>query len=193
MNDVVALRSFSRLTRLGLILLILFVPGFAVIRDSRQEVKRIMREGVGMSYGPIELLAVRFPGNRFTGELTPALGELVESGTIRIIDLLFVSKDADGSVLIAELDELGDGVVTALDPYIAESAGLLSEDDAIRFATALEPNTSEALLVFENAWASRFAQAVRNAHGELIFNERIPRAVVDAMLAYERDEGIASN
>jgi hypothetical protein len=146
-----------------------------------------------MSYGPIELLAVRFPGNRFTGELIPALGELVESGTIRIIDLLFVSKDADGSVVIAEVDELGDGVVTALDPYIAESAGLLSEDDALRFATALEPNTSEALLVFENVWASRFAQAVHNAHGELIFNERIPRAVVDAMLTDEREEGIGSN
>jgi hypothetical protein len=152
-----------------------------------------MEEGLGMSYGPIELLAVRFPGNRFTGELTPALGELVESGTIRIIDLLFVSKDADGAVLIAELDELGEGVVTALDPYIAESAGLLSEDDALRFATALEPNTSEALLVFENVWASRFAQAVQNAHGDLIFNERIPRAVVDAMLAYEREESIVSN
>jgi hypothetical protein len=64
-----------------------------------------------MSYGPIELLAVRFTGNRFTGELTPAIEELVESGTIRIIDLLFVSEDADGAILIAELDELGDGVV----------------------------------------------------------------------------------
>lgn len=136
-----------------------------------------------MSYGPIELLAVRFPGNRFTGELTPALEELVDSGTIRIIDLLFVSKDADGGVLIAELDELGDGAVTALHPIVAESAGLLSEDDALQFATALEPNTSEALLVFENVWAGRFAQAVRDAHGEVIFNERIPRAVVEAVLA----------
>jgi hypothetical protein len=143
-----------------------------------------------MSYGPIELLAVRFPGNRFTGELTPALEELVESGTIRIIDLLFVSKDADGTVLIAELDELGDGVVTALEPFVSESSGLLSEDDAIHFASALEPNSSEALLVFENAWASRFAQAVRNAHGEVIFNERIPRTVVDTLLAETKDEGI---
>jgi hypothetical protein len=136
-----------------------------------------------MSYGPIELLAVRFPGNRFTGELTPALGELVESGTIRIIDFLFVSKDADGAILVAELDELSDGVVTALDPFVAESAGLLSEDDARCFAMALEPNSSEALLVFENVWAGRFAQAVRNAHGEVIFNERVPRTVVDALLA----------
>src|SRR5262249_25399218 len=124
-----------------------------------------------MSYGPIELLVLKFPGSRFTGELAPALGELVGSGTIRLIDLLFVNNDADGAVLIAELDDLADGVITTLDPLVAELAGLLSEDDALRFAAGLEPNSSEALVVFENAWASRFAQAVRNAHGEVVFNE----------------------
>jgi hypothetical protein len=136
-----------------------------------------------MSYGPIELLVVKFPGNQFTGELAPALEELVETGTIRVIDLLFVSKDADGKVLVAELDALGDAVVRTMSPVVAELARLLREDDALRFAGELEPNSSEALLLFENAWAARFAQAVRNANGEVILNERIPRAVVEEVLA----------
>jgi hypothetical protein len=136
-----------------------------------------------MPYGPIELLVVKFPGNQFTGELTPALAHLVESGTIRVIDFLFVSKDASGKVLVAELDALGEAVVTTLSPVVAELAGLLSENDALRFAAELEPNSSEALLLFENTWATGFAQAVRNANGEVVLNERIPRAVVDEVVA----------
>ena len=130
-----------------------------------------------MSYGPIELLVVKFPGNQFTGEIAPALKELVEAGTIRVIDLLFVNKDADGAVDVVEINDLGDATSPPSTRSSRELAGLLSEDDARYFAAALEPNSSAALLLFENTWAARFAQAVRNANGELVLNERIPRAV----------------
>jgi hypothetical protein len=136
-----------------------------------------------MSYGPVELLVVSFPGNQFTGEIVPALEELIEAGTIEVIDFLFVSKDADGAVTVAELDELGEGVMTKLNPREAEMAGLLSENDAFRFAAEMEPNSSEALLLFEHTWAARFAQAVRNANGQVVINERVPHAVMNEMAA----------
>ena len=136
-----------------------------------------------MSYGPVELLVVSFPGNQFTGEIVPALEELIETGTIQVIDFLFVSKDADGAVTVAELDEVGEGVMTKLKPSEAAMAGLLSENDALRFATEMEPNSSEAILLFENTWATRFAQAIRNANGEVVINERVPHAVMAEMAA----------
>jgi hypothetical protein len=136
-----------------------------------------------MSYGPIEMLVVKFPGNRFTGEIAPALRELVESGTIRVVDLLFVSKDADGVVDVVEIDGLGDALFATFDPLVGEVAGLLSEEDARHFSAGLEPNSSEALLLFENTWAARFAEAVRNAKGEVVVNERIPRAVIEEIVA----------
>lgn len=136
-----------------------------------------------MSYGPIELLVARFPGNKFTGELGEALEELVETGTIRIVDFLFVSKDANGIVDIAEIDALGEAAFTRLDPLVAEVSGMISEDDAHYFATALEPNSSEALLLFENVWAARFAESFRKANGEIVMNERIPHAVIEEVAA----------
>jgi hypothetical protein len=136
-----------------------------------------------MSYGPIELLVARFPGNTFSGELGAAFEELVASGTIRIIDFLFVTKDARGIVDIVEIDALGEAAFTRLDPLVAEVSGLLSESDARYFATMLEPNSSEALLLFENGWAAKFAESFRKANGEVLLNERIPHAVVEQVLA----------
>lgn len=136
-----------------------------------------------MSYGPVELLVVSFPGNQFTGEIVPAIEELIETGTIQVIDFLFVSKDADGAVTVAELDEIGEGAMTKLNPQEAAMAGLLSENDAFRFATEMEPNSSEAILLFENTWATRFAQAIRNAKGQVVINERVPHAVMAEMAA----------
>jgi hypothetical protein len=135
-----------------------------------------------MSYGPIEVLVVKFPGNQFTGELAPALQELVEAGTIRVVDLLFVAKNNEGIVDVVELDGLGEATYTTFDPLVAEVSGLLSEEDARFFGTSLEPNSSAALLLFENTWAARFAEALRNAKGEVVLNERIPRAVIEELV-----------
>lgn len=139
-----------------------------------------------MAYGPVEMIVVRFPGNQFTGEIVPALQELVETGLIRVIDLLFVMKDSDGSVLIYEQTSLGDEVASMLEPLVQPEDELLSQDDAESIAIMLEPNSSAALLLFENAWAARFTQAVRNANGEVIMNARIPSAVIDAVASGEQ-------
>jgi uncharacterized membrane protein len=142
-----------------------------------------------MSVGPIEYLVVAFPGNKFKGEIVPALAELVESNTIRILDLVFILKDEEGNVAAIELADLDPEDEAAAMSDISEvDAGLLNEDDIALAAEALEPNSSAGLLVFENVWATRFAEAVRNADGQLIANERIPYDVVQAALAYAAAE-----
>jgi uncharacterized membrane protein len=133
--------------------------------------------------GPIELLVVKFPGNQFTGELVPALAELVENGTIRIADLLFLVKNANGDVTLLEFSDLAPDVYGLWDPLVSDVTPLLNEDDAYQLAATLENNSSAGLLLFENTWAARFAQAVRNANGEVVLNERIPGVVIDEILA----------
>jgi hypothetical protein len=136
-----------------------------------------------MPYGPIELLVLEFPGNRFSGEITPALTELVDSGTIRIIDILFVQKDADGNIVESELSDLTETDFADFDPVIDELAGLLTHEDALYLTAALEPNSSAGIMLFENVWAKRFTDAVVKADGRLVVNERIPRAVIEELVA----------
>ena len=136
-----------------------------------------------MAYGPVEMLVVKFPGNQFTGELAPALADLVESGQIRIIDLLFVLKDSDGAVLVYELNAWGDEVAAVFEPLVLADDELLSQEDAESVGVLLEPNSSAAMLLFENTWAAQFVQALRNANGEVIINSRIPNYVIEELVA----------
>lgn len=140
-----------------------------------------------MPYGPIELLVLEFPGNEFTGELAPALTDLVESGTIRIIDILFVQKDADGNVIETELSDLTEGAFAAFDPVVDELAGLITHDDALYLTAALAPNSSAGIMLFENVWAKRFADAVVGANGHVVINERIPRAAIEELVAAQAE------
>jgi len=133
--------------------------------------------------GPVECIVLAFPGNRFKGEIVPALAELVENETIRVIDLAFVKKDADGAITTLELDDMDENEAGGLGAY-GDVGDLLNEDDLVRAAEALEPNNSAALLVWENIWAARFAQAVRNADGIVLENERIPHDVVQAAIEF---------
>jgi len=129
-----------------------------------------------MAYGPAELLVIKFPGNQFRGDILPALADLVESRTIRLIDMLVVIKDADGTVTYLEAKEaFPDGPVTG----VIGDAGLLGSDDVDDVGVQLEPNSSAGLLLFEHIWAATFTQAVRDAGGQLIMQERIPAAAVE--------------
>jgi len=128
------------------------------------------------------MLVVKFPGNQFTGELAPALQDLVETGLIRVIDLLFVLKDSDGAVMVYEQNGWGDEVAAIFEPLVQPDDELLSQDDAESIGILLEPNSSAAMLLFENTWAAQFAQALRNANGELIMNARIPAAVIETIV-----------
>jgi hypothetical protein len=130
--------------------------------------------------GPVDYMVVGFPGNKFRGEIGPALAELVDAGTIRIIDIAFVGKDADGNAVAMELTELDPDVQEGLDKAGIEVGGLFNEDDLEDAAAGLEPNMSAAVLVWENVWARKVAQAMRDAGGELLDFQRIPHEVVQA-------------
>ena len=134
--------------------------------------------------GPVDYMIVAFPGNQFRGEIAPALAELVEANTIRIIDLAVVTKDADGSVAAFELSELDPEVQQAFDKLGNEVSGLFNEDDLAAAGEELEPNSSAALLVWENVWARRTAQAIRDAGGILLDFDRLPHDVVQAAREY---------
>jgi len=134
-----------------------------------------------MGIGPVEYMVVAFPGNKFNGAILPAIAEQVEAGTIRIIDLAFVSKDADGAVAAFEISDIDEEVRRGLDALGLEATGLLGEDDLMYAAEDLEPNSSAALLLWEDVWATELADALRGAGGELVALGRIPHdAVMEA-------------
>jgi hypothetical protein len=130
--------------------------------------------------GPVDYLVVAFPGNEFRGEIAPALADLVESETIRIIDLAFVCKDAEGTVAAFELTEIDPEVREGFEKAGVEVNGLFNEEDLAAAGEELEPNSSAAVLVWENVWARNVAQAMRDAGGEVLNFERIPHAIVQA-------------
>jgi hypothetical protein len=135
-----------------------------------------------MEMGPIEILIVGFPGNQFSGEIAPALAELVETGQIRVIDLVFVAKDGEGDVVGVELSDIDPAISAAFQPSVDEPSGLLAEEDIEDIGIALEPNSSAAILLFEHVWATKFQQAVVDSGGVLIDSIRIPKAVVDEVV-----------
>jgi uncharacterized membrane protein len=136
-----------------------------------------------MALGPVEMLIVNFPGNEFSGEIAPALAELVETETIRIIDLVFIRKDSDGTVEAIELADLDVNEAAKYSPFIDELSGLFSDEDIQELAQLVEKNSSAGFMLFENTWATRFANAIRNANGQVLLNERIPRAVIEELTA----------
>ena len=132
-----------------------------------------------MDIGPVEYVVIEFPGNQFNGEVAPALARLVDSGTVRIIDLVFVTKDADGNVASFEYDELEDGA--ALADIEGEADGMLSEEDVAEIAADLHDNSSALLIVFEDLWAAEFGAAVLASGGELVAGGRIQRDLIEGL------------
>ncbi|MEU9264757.1 DUF6325 family protein [Streptomyces sp. NPDC054950] len=132
--------------------------------------------------GPIDYVVVEFPGNRMTGEGFPLLVDLVDRGLIRILDLLFVRKEEDGSVVGLEIADLtGDGVLD-LAVFEGASSGLLGQDDIEEAGGALGAGNSAAILVYENLWAAPFATALRRGGAQLVASGRIPVPAVLAAL-----------
>jgi hypothetical protein len=131
-----------------------------------------------MAIGPVEYIIVGFPGNQFTGAIVPELGKLVESGTIRILDLVFIMKDADGAVRAVEFEDHADvALFAALD---GEVGGFIGPEDIEYAAAELEPNSSAALLIWEDVWATPFVEALRSSGGVLIEGQRIPHDLLEA-------------
>ena len=139
--------------------------------------------------GPVDWIVVEFPGSKFNGQIAPALLDLVERDLIRVLDLLVLKKDADGSLEAFELSDLDEGEIGELRTYESELAMLLSEEDVTSLAAAIEPGSSAAVLVWENTWAAPFASAVRRSGGQLVATGRIPiQALLAAIEADEQEE-----
>jgi hypothetical protein len=136
--------------------------------------------------GPVDYLVIEFPAGKanFSGEMASALSSLVEAGTIRLLDLLILTKDDAGSIDAFEIDDFeGLDELRSIETELAE---LLAEDDVVNLAAAMEPGSVAGVLVWENTWAAPFASAARRAGGQLIANGRIPIQAILASL--EADE-----
>ncbi|MCW2980172.1 MAG: hypothetical protein JWO14_1899 [Solirubrobacterales bacterium] len=138
--------------------------------------------------GPIDYLLVEWPGKQPEGEIAPYLVDLVDRGLIQILDLVFLAKGDDGTIAAMEIADVG-GEVAELAIFEGASSGLLDDEDIDEAGTALEPGTSAALLLYENAWAGPFAAAVRRSGGQLVASGRIP--VTDLLAALDAVEATA--
>ena len=139
--------------------------------------------------GPVDWIVVEFPGSRFNGQIAPALLDLVERDLVRVLDLLVLKKDADGSLEAFELSDLDEGEIGGFREYESELAMLLSEEDVTSLAASIEPGSSAAVLVWENTWAAPFASAVRRSGGQLVASGRIPiQALLAAIEADEKED-----
>ena len=140
--------------------------------------------------GPVDYIVVEFPAgaSNFTGEMATELLALVDSGTIRVIDILILIKNEDGTVEPMEFSDVGElGELQALEAQLAE---LLAADDVEHLADAMEPGSTAGVLIWENLWAAPFAAAARRSGGQLIANGRIPIQAIIASI--EADEASAS-
>jgi Family of unknown function (DUF6325) len=138
--------------------------------------------------GPVDYVIVEFPAGaaNFTGEMARELIALVDKGTIRVIDLIILVKNDDGSIDAMELEDVGDlGELRTLEAELAE---LLAEEDVMNLAAAMDPGSTAGVIVYENLWAAPFASAARRAGGQLIANGRIPMQAIIA--AIEADEAL---
>jgi len=139
------------------------------------------------AHGPIDFILMEFPNDRTDGSAAQALAELVEAGTIRLLDLVVARKEEDGTLEVIDIDAAGD--VSAFVQFSGARSGLLGDDDIQEAGSALSPGTTAALLVFENAWAAPFVAAARKNGGELVASMRIPaQDVIDALDALETEE-----
>jgi len=130
--------------------------------------------------GPVDYAVLAFPGNQFKGEIAPALADLVEAGTIRLIDAAFVGKDENGEVFALESTELAPDVQEKLTSLNIEVQGLFNDQELLAIGEGLELDSSAAVLVWENVWARRVAQTIRDAGGVLVAFERVPHDTVQA-------------
>jgi len=161
-----------------------------VIAQMDQRTEMMMTEVSLDELGPVDYVVVEFPAgaSSFTGEMAAELRALVDAGTIRVIDVLILTKDADGSVEAMELSDVGDlGELQQIETELAE---LLAADDVEQLAAAMDPGSTAGVLIYENVWAAPFASAARRSGGQLIANGRIPIQAIIASI--EADESTAT-
>jgi hypothetical protein len=144
--------------------------------------------------GPVDIVVIEYPaGAPMTGEAVPIFLDLVDRGIIRLLDVLFVKQNEDGTVSGLEAGDLDADTIGDLKAFEGASSGLLGDDDAATVGEALEPGSAGVMIVYENRWAAPFAAAVRRSGGQLVASGRIPvQAVLAALDAAEEAEEAAA-
>ena len=132
--------------------------------------------------GPISYLIVEFPGNKMTGEGLNVLVDLVDRGVVRVLDLLFVTRDEDGSIKAIELQDIDNDGELDVAMFEGASSGLLDDSDLADAASVIEPGSSAGVLIFENRWATPFTQALRRGGAQLVAAGYIPHDAIEASL-----------
>ena len=135
-----------------------------------------------MTYGPIDFLALEFKNERLKGEILPTLIDLVENKVVRVIDLVIVQKYEDGRHEAVEMQQLAPDMLSVFDPLEVQISGIIQVEDIEAIADGMANSTTAALMLFENLWANKFKEAVLNADGRLLMQERIPYQVVEEVL-----------
>ena len=141
-----------------------------------------------MTTAPLELVMIALPGRQFSPEILSALQDVVDRGTIRIVDAVLVAKGDDGTPVIVEV-ESDDHGLAPLRAIVGDINGLIAEEDAFDLAAGLAPGHTAGIILLEHTWASDFADAVKSANGEVLVSLRIPPDVVDEVVAAQADEG----
>ena len=139
--------------------------------------------------GTVDWIVVEFPGTKLTGEIAPIIKDYEDRGLIKVLDLLFLKKEQDGSLEAFEASELGEGEIGQLRGYEKDLAMVLSEQDVADLAETIGPGSSAAVLVWENLWSAPFGAAVRHAGGQLVASGRIPTQAVLAAIEADAEEG----
>jgi hypothetical protein len=132
-----------------------------------------------MTLGPVDFIALEFPGNQFKGDILPNLLELVDKEIIRIIDLIIITKDQEGQITACELRDLEPAHMELLNPLKAEANQMLTESDIDMIAVQMADNSTAGLLLIENLWAKKTKQSMLDADGRLWMFERIPHEIVE--------------
>jgi hypothetical protein len=140
--------------------------------------------------GPIDYLVVEFPGARLRGEALPLLVDLVDRGIVRVLDLVFIRKDPDGSVVAVEVRDLDRDGDLDVEVLVGASSGLLGRDDLEQAAAAVEPGSAAGIVLYENVWAVPFIGALRRAGGQLVAAGRVPAE--DLLAALDATESVGA-
>ena len=139
---------------------------------------------------PVEYIVIDFPDSRFDGSIVPALADLLDKRIVRILDLVFVKKDTDGSVLSFEFDQLDE--LEGLSSLDGDAGDVLSDQDVLDLAADIQAGSSALFIVWEDLWAADLGRAVRNAGGEVVVGGRIPHQVVTEIFSNIESQEVPS-
>jgi len=145
--------------------------------------KHVKEWRITMTYGPIDFLALEFKNEKLKGEILPALFDLVKKKIVKVVDLVIIQKNEDGSHQALEMNQLGPDMIGIFDPLHVEASGLIQVEDIEGLAEVMENGTTAAAMLFENLWAVKFKNAVVRANGKVLEQVRIPSEDVEEALA----------